>query len=214
MHARMIELGYPFDLPDDAGISWKTHDGPSTGKRSEERPLGSATSPTGDARGDRRARTRSRASGSSGVDFVRGQSELSVPTRGRETSPGTERTMTVNELMGYLEELDGDAEVRIMMQENWPFECAIRGVVTRDQIWHDCGCDRKLGEGHDEECELARRRGLSRRGGRERRVHRRGPAGAIRQQASVGTRLKASLPLSFIQGSREVSSLRGPFSLS
>lgn len=36
--------------------------------------------------------------------------------------------MTVSELIGYLQECDADAEVRIMMQENWPFECAIRGV--------------------------------------------------------------------------------------
>jgi hypothetical protein len=61
--------------------------------------------------------------------------------------------MTVSELIGYVEELDGDAEVRIMMQESWPFECAIRGVVTRDQLGNDeCDCDHRIGEPHDEEC--------------------------------------------------------------
>ena len=55
--------------------------------------------------------------------------------------------------MGYLEDCDPDAEVRIMMQENWPFECAIRSVVTRDQLGSDeYDCDRKIGERHDEEC--------------------------------------------------------------
>lgn len=64
--------------------------------------------------------------------------------------------MTVNELIDCLQECDADAEVRIMMQENWPFECAIRGVVTRDQLGNDeCDCDRKIGEPHDEECMAA-----------------------------------------------------------
>jgi hypothetical protein len=55
--------------------------------------------------------------------------------------------------MGLLEDLDPDATVRIMMQENWPFECEVRGVVTRDQLGSDeCDCDRKIGEPHDEEC--------------------------------------------------------------
>lgn len=61
--------------------------------------------------------------------------------------------MTVNELIGYLQECDCEAEVRIMSQEGWPFENAIRGVVTRDQLGDDdCDCDRKIGEPHDEEC--------------------------------------------------------------
>jgi hypothetical protein len=64
--------------------------------------------------------------------------------------------MTVNDLIGYLQECDPDAEVRIMMEENWPFECAVRGVVTRDQLGDDeCDCDRKIGEPHDEECMAA-----------------------------------------------------------
>ena len=55
--------------------------------------------------------------------------------------------MTVSELMSLLEDLDPDATVRIMMQENWPFECAVDGVVTRDMLGNpDCDCDRRIGE--------------------------------------------------------------------
>ena len=34
--------------------------------------------------------------------------------------------MTVNELIGLLQDCDPEAEVRIMSQESWPFENAIR----------------------------------------------------------------------------------------
>jgi hypothetical protein len=52
---------------------------------------------------------------------------------------------------GFLQECDPEAEVRIMMQENWPFECAVRGVVTREQLGNpDCDCDRRAGRPHDE----------------------------------------------------------------
>jgi hypothetical protein len=61
--------------------------------------------------------------------------------------------MTVNELIGYLQECDPEAEVRIMDQEGWPFECAIRGVVTRDELGsEECECDRRIDEPHDDEC--------------------------------------------------------------
>ncbi|MCL4240059.1 MAG: hypothetical protein KJ048_01800 [Dehalococcoidia bacterium] len=61
--------------------------------------------------------------------------------------------MTVSELMALLEDCDPEAEVRIIDQEGWPFECAIRGVVTRDMLGSDeCDCDRRIGEPHDEEC--------------------------------------------------------------
>ena len=64
--------------------------------------------------------------------------------------------MTVGELMSLLEDLDPDATVRIMMQENWPFECAVDGVVTRDMLGNpDCDCDRRIGEPHDDECMAA-----------------------------------------------------------
>lgn len=42
--------------------------------------------------------------------------------------------MKVSELIELLEEQDPDAEVFVMSQENWPFECAIAGVATRDEI--------------------------------------------------------------------------------
>ncbi len=42
--------------------------------------------------------------------------------------------MKVSELIELLEEQDPDAEVLVMSQENWPFECAIAGVATRDEI--------------------------------------------------------------------------------
>ena len=42
--------------------------------------------------------------------------------------------MKVSELSELLEEQDPDAEVLVMSQENWPFECAIAGVATRDEI--------------------------------------------------------------------------------
>lgn len=62
--------------------------------------------------------------------------------------------MTVSELMGLLEGCDPEAIVRIMSQEGWPFENAIRGVVTRDAMAsEDCTCDRRITEPHDEECE-------------------------------------------------------------
>lgn len=39
--------------------------------------------------------------------------------------------MTVSELISTLQELDGDLEVRIGSQQNWPFEYSI------SQIWQD-----------------------------------------------------------------------------
>jgi hypothetical protein len=42
--------------------------------------------------------------------------------------------MNVAELIELLEELDQDAEVLIMSQENWPFELAITGVTTREDL--------------------------------------------------------------------------------
>lgn len=38
--------------------------------------------------------------------------------------------MTVSELIERLESADPDAEVRIMAQESWPFEYAIRGTYS------------------------------------------------------------------------------------
>lgn len=42
--------------------------------------------------------------------------------------------MKVSELIEILEEQDPDAEVLVMSQEGWPFEVAIRGVTTREEI--------------------------------------------------------------------------------
>lgn len=42
--------------------------------------------------------------------------------------------MKVSELIELLEEQDPDAEVLVMMQENWPFECALAGVTTREEM--------------------------------------------------------------------------------
>jgi hypothetical protein len=42
--------------------------------------------------------------------------------------------MKVSELIELLEEQDPDAEVLLMMQKNWPFECSLAGVTTRDEM--------------------------------------------------------------------------------
>lgn len=42
--------------------------------------------------------------------------------------------MKVSELIELLEEQDPDAEVLLAMQEGWPFECAIEGVTSREEI--------------------------------------------------------------------------------
>lgn len=42
--------------------------------------------------------------------------------------------MKVSELIELLEEQDPDAEVLVMSQQNWPFECALAGVTTREEM--------------------------------------------------------------------------------
>jgi len=42
--------------------------------------------------------------------------------------------MKVRGLIELLEEQDPDAEVLVMMQRNWPFECALAGVTTREEM--------------------------------------------------------------------------------
>jgi hypothetical protein len=39
--------------------------------------------------------------------------------------------MTVGELIELLQDKDPNAKVFVMMQENWPFECGVHGVVDR-----------------------------------------------------------------------------------
>ena len=47
--------------------------------------------------------------------------------------------MTLNELIERLEEyredLGGDVEVRLMTQQNWPFENAIAGLASAEEIF-------------------------------------------------------------------------------
>ena len=51
--------------------------------------------------------------------------------------------MTLNDLIDRLtdlrdfQEIDGDTEVRLMTQPNWPFEWSIDGVVYDDEIDED-----------------------------------------------------------------------------
>ena len=49
--------------------------------------------------------------------------------------------MTVAQLIALLEECDPDAEVRIMSQEDWPFENGILGVNVRENFAGDCDED-------------------------------------------------------------------------
>jgi len=43
-------------------------------------------------------------------------------------------SMTVGELIEYLEQYDRDAQVLLMEQPRWPFEYSINGVVSREEI--------------------------------------------------------------------------------
>ena len=62
--------------------------------------------------------------------------------------------MKVSELIELLEEQDPDAEVLVMMQQNWPFECSLAGVTTREEMLRaDRGED---GEGDDDDEEEPR----------------------------------------------------------
>jgi hypothetical protein len=63
--------------------------------------------------------------------------------------------VTVIELIELLEGCDPDAEVRIMSQEGWPFENAIRGVCVREDIADEddgCECDHRITGPHEEGC--------------------------------------------------------------
>jgi hypothetical protein len=48
--------------------------------------------------------------------------------------------MTVGELIEMLENYDPEAKVILMTQENWPFENALVGVTSREEM-HDDGED-------------------------------------------------------------------------
>ena len=83
--------------------------------------------------------------------------------------------MTIDELIERLEEyrdtLGGDAEVRLMTQQNWPFENEIVGLASGEEI-----------NGRDDDGRRGRRR-------RPRRLHRRGPAALLRIEARLGGRV-------------------------
>lgn len=59
--------------------------------------------------------------------------------------------MKVSELIEILEEQDPEAEVILQSQSNWPFEVALAGVTTRDEVLRAEGDDddegRELGPG-------------------------------------------------------------------
>ena len=63
-------------------------------------------------------------------------------------------SMTVRELIEYLEQFDEDAQVLIMEQPSWPFEYSIDGVITREELIErrkeeDDGTAEELGYGMD-----------------------------------------------------------------
>jgi hypothetical protein len=45
-----------------------------------------------------------------------------------------EEIMKVRELIAILQEKDPDANVLVMMQQNYPFECAFAGVAVREDF--------------------------------------------------------------------------------
>ncbi|MEZ6100271.1 MAG: hypothetical protein R3E01_14985 [Pirellulaceae bacterium] len=63
--------------------------------------------------------------------------------------------MTINDLIARLEDyrddLGGDAEVRLMTQENWPFENEIVGLVSGEEINE---CEDEQDEDVDEDAVL------------------------------------------------------------
>jgi hypothetical protein len=64
--------------------------------------------------------------------------------------------MKVSELIDLLEEQDPDAEVLVMMQQNWPFECSLAGVTTREEMLRAERDEDRAGDDDDEEPRLER----------------------------------------------------------
>ena len=61
--------------------------------------------------------------------------------------------MTVNELLELLQDCAGEAQVRIMSQESWPFENVSAGIAVRgDFAGEECDCDHRISEPHEEGC--------------------------------------------------------------
>ena len=66
---------------------------------------------------------------------------------------GEGTTMTVRELLELLNDCDPEAEVRVMMQESWPFECEVAGIAVREEFGGEkCECDRRIDAPHEEGC--------------------------------------------------------------
>jgi hypothetical protein len=55
--------------------------------------------------------------------------------------------MKVGELIALLGDLDADAEVYVMSQESWPFECAIAGIAQREEF---TACEEDAAEAEEE----------------------------------------------------------------
>jgi len=67
--------------------------------------------------------------------------------------------MKVSELIELLEEQDPDAEVLVMIQQSWPFECSLAGVTTREEMLR---ADRdEDGDGDDDDDEPRLERGTA-----------------------------------------------------
>jgi len=62
-------------------------------------------------------------------------------------------SMTVGELISYLEQYDENAKVLLMTQKSWPFENAIDGVISREEVMdrnrEEDGEDERLGDGEE-----------------------------------------------------------------
>jgi hypothetical protein len=72
--------------------------------------------------------------------------------------PHGEQTMTIDELIARLEdyrdEIGGDAQVRLMTQQNWPFENSIYGLASGAEI-NDYDEDDQDGDDDDDAAEDA-----------------------------------------------------------
>jgi len=49
--------------------------------------------------------------------------------------------MTIQELIDRLQDFDPNAEVRLMTQENWPFQNSIRGICDARDLRDEDECD-------------------------------------------------------------------------
>ena len=65
--------------------------------------------------------------------------------------------MTIDELIerleGYRDEIGGDAEVRLMTQQNWPFENTVYGLVSGAEINESEDDEEDEGESDDDDVE-------------------------------------------------------------